>query len=140
MEKMDLIDSVAAAEMLKVSRSQAVRLLGEPDDIEPLFGNSAKFLYRKCRVEALVQLRECERCLSVNGEHYHRCRSCQNKFKPCELTSGKCPECRAFDMCRNYACHGDCFKCPRPDGCLIANLESAVLRLKALSKSAPAEQ
>jgi hypothetical protein len=61
---MDLIDSTKAAEILSVSRSQAVRLLGEPDDIEPLFGNSAKFLYRKCRVDALAQLRNCEKCQS----------------------------------------------------------------------------
>jgi hypothetical protein len=139
---MELIDSIQAAEILKVSRSQAVRLLGEPDDIEPLFGNSAKFLYRKCRVDALAQLRNCEKCQSeaLKGKHFRSCRSCDKKFEPCQLTSGKCPECRAFDMCRNYACHGDCFKCPRPDGCLIANLESAVLRLKALTKAAQAEQ
>lgn len=136
---MDLIDSTAAAKILKVSRSQAVRMLGEPDDIEPLFGNSAKFLYRKCKVEALAQFRHCEQCQSEKGAHLRSCRSCKHKFKPCELTSGKCPECRAFDMCRNYACRGDCFKCPRPDGCLIANLEAAVLRLKELSKSDPAE-
>lgn len=133
-----LITSEQAAKMLKVSRSQAVRLLGEPDDIQPLFGNSAKYLYRRCRVEALAQFRECEKCQAeaLKGKHLRSCRSCNNKFEPCELTSGKCQECRAYDMCRNYACHGDCFKCPRPDGCLIANIETAVIRLKNLLEKA----
>lgn len=135
MEK-DLVDIFTAAQILNLSVSHARRVLQFIDDREELGNGQFRALYYRCRVLSLAQERACQKCEASKIEkHLRSCRSCGEKFKLCELTSGKCQECRAYDLCRNYACHGDCFKCPVPDCKLIENLQHAVNRLQERIKA-----
>ena len=128
----ELINTFEAAKILDVSVSHARRLLQYIDDREELGNGQFRALYFRCRVLTLAQERACAKCEASKLEkHLRSCRSCGNKFRICDMTSGKCQECRAYDICRNYACHGDCFSCPDPDCKLIENLKKAVARLEA---------
>lgn len=130
MEK-ELVTTSEAAQILDLSESHARRVLQFVDDREELGNGQFRALYYRCRVLALAQERACAKCEADKLEkHLRSCRSCGNKFRICDLTSGKCQKCRAFDLCRNYACHGDCFTCPEPDCSLVANLEAAIEWLK----------
>jgi hypothetical protein len=131
----DLVSIFEAAAILDLSVSHARRVLQFVDDREELGNGQFRALYYRCRVLNLAQERACRKCEADKLEkHLRSCRTCRNKFKICDLTSGKCQKCRAFDMCRNYACHNDCFKCPEPDCTLIDNLQAAIDHLREKAK------
>lgn len=123
----DFLTTHEAAAILGCSEVHARRLLKYADDREELGNGRFRALYARCRVLRLASDRECQKCAERLKERGLRsCRTCGEKFHPQELTSGKCQHCRAHDLCRNFLCHGDCFKCPVPDRSLLQFLKHAI--------------
>ncbi|MBS1369810.1 MAG: hypothetical protein HPZ91_07640 [Lentisphaeria bacterium] len=108
----DLIDVKEAAEILGLGGTQTRAVLGEPDEIDIISTGQAKHLFFRCRVEETRRRRECEQCRKSGDKGKRSCYHCRNRYPECELTSGLCAKCQAAKLVKNFACHGNCCKCP----------------------------
>lgn len=126
MEKENLISTKEAAFILKCSEVHARRILEYAESREELGNGKFRALYSRCRVLRIASERECAKCVLASKEKGLRsCRTCGEKFHKEDLISGKCNHCRAHDLCRNFLCHNDCFKC-KPDCSLLKHLKHAI--------------
>lgn len=128
-KRSDFFTTKEAAFIFGCSEVHARRILIYADDREELGNGKFRSLYLKCRVLKKAQERECEKNNEKLREKGLRsCRSCGEKFHCSDMISGKCNQCRANDICKNFLCHGDCFKCPIPDLSLLDFLKNAVAK------------
>lgn len=127
MKNTEMITSSKAGEILHCSPTMARNILGGPDGIYIMDNRKKQFLYDPVRVRMTAEKYHVK--LERKKQEYglRSCRSCCRKFRPEELTTGKCPLCRADTWFWNFVCHGDCFK-KSPDPAMLDILKSALDR------------
>lgn len=114
-----------AAGMLGVSSLEYARkLLGEPDAKEKC-KEGVRFLYSPAHIERAKVTISSRKSDKGKRSCYH----CRNRFDPSELRSGICPDCQAWKLALNFACNGDCTKCP-PSAEKICKLKHAIRKLE----------
>ena len=125
--------SAAAVELGVKNIRYARKILGEADAIE-----ACRTGYRNLYTEEHIQKTKVEmeekRSKRLKEHGLRCCYHCRMKFKPAELTSSLCANCRAKKTVLNYSCCGDCTKC-KPSiqrlqmlRCAIDELETKVKR------------
>lgn len=130
---MTMVTSFEAGQLFGCSATMARELLGEPDQIYIMDNKKVRFYYESSRVTGAVERYRARVAAKKLELGLRSCRTCGKKFQQKELTTGKCPACRAEYLCYNFLCHGDSFE-HAPDYDRIAIIRQALDRIEARLK------
>lgn len=109
---MEHINIKDAAKLLKVSVVTARKYISAPVSIVTIANGNEMFLYDRSEVEQIKARLEKERSEKQKCDpDVRKCRSCDCRMSRKEMVNGKCPDCKAFDLCRKYCCPDLCAKC-----------------------------
>lgn len=101
-----------AAKLLQVSVVTARKYISAPASIVTLANGNEMYLYDRAEVERIKERLEKERSAKKKSDpDVRKCRSCDCRMSRKEMVNGKCPDCKAFDLCRKYCCPDLCAKC-----------------------------
>lgn len=124
---MKMITSFEAGQIFGCSPAMARKIIGEPDQIHVMDNKKIRFYYEETRVLNAFEEHKERMEARRQGIGLRTCRSCGKKFQQKELSTGKCPLCRAEYICYNFICHGDSFE-HAPDPARIEIIQQALDR------------